>query len=387
MPKKPILEAIATLVGFIIGAGILGIPFVAARAGFWTGVVDIVLIGIALLVVNLYIGEVVLRTRESHQLTGYAKRYLGNYGKQLMTFCMVFGMYGALIAYTIKEGEFLNEIFGPSFGGNALVYSIIFFLAAGFLIYKGLNIIEKSELWMVILFILIVCVIFIFSLPSIKPENLTGFDIKNMFVPYGVVLFAFLGIGAIPELREELRNNRKDIKKAIVIGSLVPLVVYLLFAFMVVGVTGKATTDGAIIGLNNVLGYNIFLLAIVFGILTMATSFIAIGLALKEMYCFDFKVKDKLSSCLVCFVPLAVSLAIIFMRIDNAFFKVIEITGAIAGGLTGILVIEMFWMAKMKGERKPEYIISGNKLVGFLLMAVFFIGMIYEVIKVIRFLF
>ena len=44
MNKKLLLwEAIATLVGTIIGAGILGIPYVIAKAGFWTGIFDIVL--------------------------------------------------------------------------------------------------------------------------------------------------------------------------------------------------------------------------------------------------------------------------------------------------------------------------------------------------------
>ena len=40
--KRKEYEAIALLVGTIIGAGILGIPYVVARAGFWTGIVNIV---------------------------------------------------------------------------------------------------------------------------------------------------------------------------------------------------------------------------------------------------------------------------------------------------------------------------------------------------------
>ncbi|MBU4360651.1 hypothetical protein KKA66_02260, partial [Patescibacteria group bacterium] len=37
--ELPLLQATSTLIGTIIGAGILGIPFVFAKAGFWTGVV------------------------------------------------------------------------------------------------------------------------------------------------------------------------------------------------------------------------------------------------------------------------------------------------------------------------------------------------------------
>ena len=42
MRKKRLFEAVSTLVGCVIGAGILGIPYVVAKAGFVTGLVNIV---------------------------------------------------------------------------------------------------------------------------------------------------------------------------------------------------------------------------------------------------------------------------------------------------------------------------------------------------------
>jgi amino acid permease len=145
MNKKFLLwEAIATLVGTIIGAGILGIPYVIAKAGFWTGIFDIVLLGIVVLVIYLYLGEVVLRTEGFHQLPGYAEKYLGKIGKRLMVFSMVFGNYGALIAYIIGVGLALAAIFG----GNSLTYSLIFFVIAAIIIFKGLKAVGKSELFM-----------------------------------------------------------------------------------------------------------------------------------------------------------------------------------------------------------------------------------------------
>lgn len=387
MPKKHVLEAIATLVGMTIGAGILAIPYVVARAGFLTGVLNIIIIGVAILTINLYVGEVSLRTKQEHQLTGYAKNYLGRIGKYIMVFSMIFGMYGALIAYIIKEGEFLSAILSPIFGGSSLLYSIIFFLVAGFLVYKGLETIEKSELLMVIFILLIVIFFLIASFPSIKIEHLTQFNLRNIFIPYGVVLFAFMGMAAIPEINEELRKNKKEMKKVIIVGSLISLVVYMLFAFIVVGVTGvENVTDGAIIGLGNVLGYRMLVFGIIFGVLTMATSFIAIGLALKEMYNFDFKLKEPLSSFLVCFVPLVVSMFIILIRIDNAFFKVIDVTGALSGSLMGILIVLMLWKAKKLGDRKPEYSIHENRIIGFLLILMFLAGIVYEILKIVNFL-
>ena len=35
--EKRFLEAVAVLIGIVIGAGVLGIPYVVAKAGFLTG--------------------------------------------------------------------------------------------------------------------------------------------------------------------------------------------------------------------------------------------------------------------------------------------------------------------------------------------------------------
>lgn len=385
--RKHFLEAVATLVGMVIGAGILGIPYVIAKAGFLTGLIDLIIIGLAVLVLNLYVGEIMLRTKEEHQLTGYAEKYLGKWGKNLMIFSMIFGLYGALVAYIFKEGEFLAAIFAPKIGGTPLIYSIIFFAIAAFLVYKDIKAIERSELIMVFFVVYIIVLLAFVAYPSIDIKNLSAFNPQRLFLPYGVILFAFLGMAAIPEVGIELKENKSKIKKAIVYGSLIPLFAYIIFASIIVGVTGpENVTDDAIIGLGNVLGPKVLLFGIIFGVLTMATSFIAVGLALKEMYNFDFKCSNDLSTFLACFFPLIIAIALILTKIENAFFKVIDLTGVIAGGFLGVLIILMVWKAKRMGDRKPEYSIRSIKTLDVLLMIMFLAGMVYESLKIMGFI-
>ncbi len=387
MVRKEFLEAIATLTGLVIGAGVLGIPFVVARAGFLTGLINIIFIGIAILIINLYTGEVILRTKGDHQLTGYAERYLGKTGRRFMIFSMIFGLYGALIAYTIKEGDFLHAIFYRLLGGSPVVYSIIFFVIVTFLIYKGFQVIEDSELVLMFFFLLVVLVIIIFSFSYVKTENLVSFNASKIFIPYGVVLFAYLGMASIPEMKKELKKNIVLFKKAIIFGSLIPIAVYLFFAIAIVGVTGlENVTEDAILGLAKVLGSKMLFIGTIFGILTMATSFLACGLALKDMYCDDFRLKKGKSFWITCLVPLVIFFMIILLKVDNAFFKVLDITGALAGGILGVLVVLMFWKAKKVGERKPEYSLNRNKLLGFILIIMFLFGMVYEILQILGFL-
>ncbi len=378
MSKKHLLGAVSTLVGFTIGAGILGIPYVVVKAGFTTGIVNIIVIGIATLILNLYLGEIVLRTKGIHQLTGYAEKYLGKNGKVLMTIAMIFAYYGALVAYTVKVGEFIAKLFMPVIGGDYLIYVLVSFVIMSLFVYVGLKMVEKGELSMVLFMVLIMVVFSFVMMPKIDYSNLTGFDLTKLFIPYGVVLFAFAGSGAIPEIGEELKNNKKLVKKAIIIGSLIPLFIYLLFAFLVVGVAGNNTTDGAIIGLESIFGTNILVLGVIFGVLAMATSFIAVGLALKGMYQFDFKLKRALASNLTCLIPLVVSFIIIQSKIKNSFFHVLDVTGAFAGSLICILIVMMFLKSKKLGDRKPEFCLHKNSIISLILILMFIAGMAYK---------
>ena len=380
MSNKGLIGAVSTLIGFIIGAGILGIPYVVAKSGFIIGLIDIIIIGLAFLIINLYLGEVILRTKGLHQLTGYAEKYLGKIGKGFMIFSMVFGMYGALVAYILKEGEFLFAILKDIFGGTPFIYSLLFFFFASYLIFKDIKLVEKYETCLVSLLLIIIAVIFFISFKRIDYTNLQHFYPSRFFIPFGVILFAFFSTAALPELGEELKNNKKLMKKAIIIGSIIPIIIYIVFTLIIIGVTGINTTDGAIIGLGNVLGYNALLLGTIFGILTMATSFIAVGLALKEMYNFDFKLSRRKSATITCLIPLIFVIVLLNLKIRNPFFRVLDITGIFAGGIAIILTILMSWKAKKLGERKPEYSIHENKWVGSLLIIMFLAGMLLELL-------
>lgn len=369
-------RATALLCGTIIGAGVLGIPYIISKVGFIPGFFIILIIGLAMMMLNLLLGEVILRTPGNHQLPGYAERYLGKTGKRLMMFSMIFGIYGALIAYIIGSGQALATVFGLS---NA-AFSIAFFVVASTIIYIGLKTIAKSELFFIATVFLIFGGLFLYSILSgrFSIDNLTTINLQNIFLPYGVVLFAFIGTAAIPEMKEYLSHNKKKLKKAIIIGSLIPLFAYLMFTFAVLGITGEKTTEIATIGLGEVFGKFILVIGNLFAALAMFTSFLTLGLAMKEVYLFDYKLRNILAWALTVIIPF-----IIFLLGLTTFIKVIGITGAIAGGIDGILIVLMFWKARKKQYRVPEYKLGKKHIIGFLLMLMFILGIIYQIYNLI----
>jgi len=367
--KAPFAKAMAILIGTTVGAGIFGIPYVVAKAGFLIGLIHLLVLGAIVLLINLFTGEIALRTKKRHMLAGYAEKYLGKTGKTVMALTAIFGIFGALIAYLIGEGEVLSAIFG----NNPMIFSIGFFVIASAIIWFDLRAVAGSELLLSGIMLAIIIIISALALPNVDLDNLKTFDIGKFFLPYGVVLFAFVGASAVPEMKGVLKQEKKMLRNAIVFGTIIPFVIYLIFTFVVVGITGIGTTEVATVGLGEALGKYMVFLGNIFAVFAMATSFIVLGLALKWMFHYDYGLPRGISWLITCFIPL-----IIFLAGARSFIGVIGLTGAVAGGVESILLILTAKMAKKKGERKPEYAVPLNWFIAIMLIALFMAGIVYQ---------
>jgi len=371
MTNQKFWKAVATLTGCVIGAGILGIPFVVVQSGVWTGMVVLAVLGTAMLLLNLMVGEVALRTKQPHQLVGYARKYLGPFGKFLMFLSMVIGVYGALTAYTIGVGESVQAVIG----GQAWLWSLLFYGVMAALMYGGLEWLENSELVMEGLKAVLLggILLILFAEPSFDSGNFVGFSWYTMFLPYGVILFALLGTAIIPEMCTTLKKQKKLIWGAVLLGSALPLLVYALFAAGVIGVMGGLTAEVATIGIAEVVGQKTSVLFHFFGVLAMATSFVAFGFTLKDSYRLDFGLTRTESWLLTLAIP-----AVLLVTGVSSFTKTLEVAGAFAGGFGGICIVFMHAKAKKESERRPEYQITVPTIVYWALIAMFVLGMVYE---------
>jgi len=382
-------EAVATLVGTIIGAGVLAIPYAIQKAGFLTGLLNLVILSVAVIFLYLYLGEVVLRTKRNYQLPGYAEHYLGKKGKIAMTFTMTFVIYGALTAYMIGVGRSLAAIFGMQNSitilGAAisadLFFGLLFAAFASAIVYLGLAFIRKSELLMSAIVVTIIILICAFIFLKIDISNLASFNLTKLFVPYGVILFALAGSVAIPEMKEELIENKKLLRKAIIVGTLIPVVLYTLFSLVVVGVCGSSTSEVATIYLGKHFGVIMKIFGNLFAIFAMSTSFLTLGLGLKEVYNYDYKIKKCLSWALACLAPVILFLLVFFFIREEIFYKTIDLAGGVAMTIEGILLVIMFNRAKRRGERKPEYTMKKSTIISAALIIIFVLGLIYTILN------
>lgn len=339
-----------TLTGTVIGAGILGLPYVFSKSGFLIGLFWLILLGAIMIYVNLCIGEISLRTKRNHHLPGYASLYLGKPSKKIVFLALVFGIYSALIAYLIGEGESLSRLFfgNPDY---AIYFGIAFWLGMVFLLSEGIKGLKKVEPYAVLVIFAIILGIFFWFIPSVNFENVSYVNTTNFFIPFGVVLFALLGFSAVPELRREIKGKEKLLKKAIIVGMIIPIVLYALFAFVFIGVLGDNVPEVATLAFGKII--------VLLGIFTMFTSYFVLSFALKDVFTYDFYKTNFSRFFFVSILPLLLYLIISFFDLFD-FVTILGIGGVVSGGVVGILSLVMNLKAKTLGERKPEYSVPIN---------------------------
>lgn len=373
MIDKSYIYAISALVGATIGAGIFGLPFAAVKSGFMPAVMLLIALGIITLVTNLMFAEVSLRTKKRGRMVCYCEKYFGKSGKVAATLIALFSLYSSILAYIIVGGIFLSSIFSKTFGGDEFSYGTIIFIFVSAGIYMSLKLINVIELAMVVLLFAAIFGIMFKGMYFVDAGNLFTYNISQSFFPFGVILFSLGALSVIPEFEHIIKKKQARIKSAIVFGTLIPVIIYILFMAVVVGVTGQNTTEDALTGLNIAIGDGVIALGLIFGVIAIVTSYLIIGINLKEIFWYDFGLSEKKSWALTCFVPFAV-----FALGIRDFITVVSITGSIAGGLTGIIVVILFYAAKKKGDVKPPFEMKIPLLASSFIVAVYLLGMVCQ---------
>ncbi len=368
MVDKKFWQSSFTLTGTIVGAGILGLPYVFSKSGFLIGLFWLIFIGLILMYINLCLGEVALRTKTKHQLTGYASKYLGKWGARIMLFSVIFGIYSALIAYMTAEGQSLSMLF-IGHEGYALLFGICFWIVMTLFLQGGLEGLKKVEMVVVSIIILLIIAMFLYLAPNIKIENISYYDFGNLFFPFGVVMFSLLGFSSIAEVRRELEGAEKKMKQAIIIGCSIPIVLYILFTIVFVGIMGKTISEVATLTLGT--------WPILLGVFTMTSAFFVLSFSLRDNFILDLRFKKLKTFFFVSIVPLVLYIIIQYLNLFD-FVKILGIGGVITGGLTGVMALLMNISAKKNGNRKPEYSVGINWLIFLVLSLVFVFGIILE---------
>lgn len=377
--SKNYFHAIATLIGAIIGVGIFAVPFVIGRSGIILLFIYLPLLGAVQYCLHKFYAEIILSTKERHRLPGYAGKYFGGRGKKITLALVLAGNYGGLLAYIIVGGIFSHQLLNPIFGGDVFFYTTALFILESLIVFAGLKLIASVELIMAGLLFLMTALIAWQGRGYFDSGNYNLIDWSNVFLPYGPIFFAVGGGAAIPEVCRLLQDRKEKIKSAIFWGSFIPVVVTLIFTVLIIGIAGRSTTPDTLTGLSLVMGDGAVTFALIFGLLAVVTSFLVLAQAVKEIFYWDLKINKSIGWLFACFVPYILYL----VGLQN-LIKVVSLTGAVIGGVLGIVVIYLLFKVKEKGERASIIKNNLSKGLAFILSLMFIAGFLYEVWEVLR---
>ncbi|MBI4992821.1 MAG: hypothetical protein HZC26_01625 [Candidatus Magasanikbacteria bacterium] len=366
-------QAIALIFSGTVGAGILGLPYAIAKVGSVIGVCYLFAIGGLMIGFNLLVGEIAVRTKGDFQLVGLAGKYLGRAGKWLMAVLVYLVGFGILDVYIIGEGESLAALFG----GSPLGWSVMFWAFGFFLVFIGLRVVKVADLILSLLLLSVITFIITVSTPNMELVNFSYHNWAYLLLPFGVILFAFSGSGSVLEARSLLGGDKRLFRKAILIAGGLILAVYLVFALVVLGVTGAETTEIATIGLGNKIGKSVFWLGNIFAALAMATSFITNSLFFRDSLRWDYRVSTWKASLLVCGVPM-----IMYLLGLRGFIAAIDLIGGVFFSTEMLLIILIYWQAKRKGDLPVgPYKLHHTWLLVALLILLLAVGGVYSVFR------
>lgn len=177
----------------------------------------------------------------------------------------------------------------------------------------------------------------------------------------------------IPSLTTYLNRNVKQLKRVILIGSLIPLFVYIVWNFLTLGVIPLEGQNGLIegyqqgsngahlltIALNNPL---ISLIARSFSFFAIITSFLGVSLSLMDFLADGLKAKEgEKNKCLLLAITFLPPL-LFTLFYPRAFLAALEYAGAFGVILLlGVLPILMVWHGRAKHQQESRFTTWGGK--------------------------
>ncbi|MCL5016435.1 MAG: hypothetical protein M1312_02380 [Patescibacteria group bacterium] len=365
---KKLTLGVGLLSGSVIGAGVFALPYVFYRAGWAVGLFYVVAFAVLVTVSHIMYAQVVEITPGEHRLVGFSRIYLGKLSEWTATLVSPIGLLLTLTVYLILGEKFLLLFMPDSYGKMAF---LVIWLLGTLVIFWETGKLALAEVLGTLSIAAIIFIIFGYGVGgSANIAALPAIDPKFIFLPYGAMLFALWGRTAIPPIVRYFRDdNRLNlVKPAIILGVLVPLLLYVLFIVGVIGLTAPYVTESSVANLASALPSGVVWLVGALGILAILTSYAVIGKNIHQTVIFDIKQKPYVGALVVALVPLL----LYFAGFKN-FLYLVNIVGGVFLSVEGILMTLLWRRVKITAG-------SWNRLYGaavYLLLAIFIGGIIY----------
>lgn len=230
------LGCMMIVTGTEIGAGILALPIITAKLGFFISSIVMLVAWCIMTYTALLIADISLSMPKGASFASIAKRTLGLPGVIITWISFLLLMYCISVAYISGAASAFNSLL-PSISSSA--WSLIFVVVFGAIVVVGtsaVDVINRILLSAKLVFLVLVCLIFLnfvnFSNLAVSPVNL----VPTLLIAIPVIITSFTSHIIVPTLSDYLNQDAKALFRVIFIGSIIPLILYFLWLIAVLGV-------------------------------------------------------------------------------------------------------------------------------------------------------
>jgi tyrosine-specific transport protein len=342
--------------GTAIGAGMLALPVVTGMGGFLPATVIYFICWLFSACTGLLLLEVCLWMPNDANIITMAHHLLGPVGKISAWVLYLFLFYCLTIAYVAGGGGFVVALFGgklPHVVGLTL-FSVVF----GACVYMGTRFVDRINFILMIGLGLSYFAFVAVGVSEVKFELLlrTHWIPAVLALPIMFTSFSFQGI--IPSLTTYLERNPKMVRFAILVGTTLPFLGYIIWEYLILGLVPVEGPHGLLQA--EVLGQTaveplryifpkspIYMIGQFFGAFALTTSFLGVTLGLLDFLSDGLQIPKvgwkKVALCAIIYIP-----PIIIVGINpTIFLKALGYAGGVGCALLlGLFPVLMVWVGR-----------------------------------------
>ncbi len=360
------------IAGTTIGVGMLALPVVTGEGGFFPAIVIYFLCWLFMLCTGLLLLEVCTWMPKDSNLITMAHRLLGPIGKNVCWVVYLFLFVAVMIAHIVGGGSVLSEITGGTIPEWASMILYVLFFSP--VVYLGTRWVDRLNM----LLMLGVAISYFFfigvSHDHVNLSLLKRMDWSKAWIGLPVLFTAFTFQLIIPTLMTYMDRNVKKVRLAIFCGTSIPLIVYLIWELLILGIVpvdgpngliaAAARGETAVMPLKEFVGVPVlFAVGKSFAFFTLTTSYIGLSLAYLDFLADGLKVKKKgfrkVLLCLAVFVPP------VFVSLTYPHIFIVAL--GYAGGFSCAILFGLFpplmvWIGRHVKKYRPAPQMPGGRI-------------------------
>jgi tyrosine-specific transport protein len=370
--KGSVLGGSLLVAGTSIGGGMLALPVLTSQAGFVPSIVVYFFCWLFMASTGLLFLEISQWMKGESNIVSMAERTIGRAGSYFAWIVYLFLFYCLSVAYMVGCGNILVEL--SQYHIPDWLGPLLFVILFSPLILISTALASHLNIWLVAGLVLsyLGFVFLGFHYVQTYLLNFHDWSYSLRVLPIAFTSFAYQGI--IPTLATFMHHDAKNIRKAILIGSFIPLIAYVLWEGLILGTVPIEGPNGLKEALEQgknavqplrffISSGSVFGLGQVFAFLALVTSFLGVSLGLRDFLADGLKIqkdiKGKILIALMVFFPPLV----IAISYPHIFLIALDYAGGFGCALLlGLLPIVMAWRGRYSLGMPYQPQLPGGKI-------------------------